>query len=48
VKATIEKDMNMVFKLQRQILKSFKARALAIRLVTSTGGSKTSGIDNII
>ena len=48
VKATQVNNMNLVFKLQRQLINSVEGRALAIRNVVSNDGGKTSGVDNKI
>jgi hypothetical protein len=47
VKATRAKNMNLVFKLQRQLINCIEGRALAVRNVVSNNGGGTAGIDNI-
>nr|ATX61959.1 hypothetical protein [Tremella fuciformis]ATX62001.1 hypothetical protein [Tremella fuciformis]ATX62048.1 hypothetical protein [Tremella fuciformis] len=44
-KAAMSNDMKQVMKLQRIIVRTFEARALAIKQVTSTSGGNTPGID---
>jgi RNA-directed DNA polymerase len=41
-------DMKMVYRLQRKLISSAAARAIAVRRVTVNAGSKTPGIDNIV
>lgn len=48
VKATQIKNMNLVFKLQRQLITCIEGRALAIRNVVCNDGGKTGGVDNVI
>jgi len=45
VKATLEKNMRLVYKLQNQLVSSFEGRALAIRKTVSNSGGKTPGVD---
>lgn len=45
VRAYKAKDKNKVLNLQRQIVTSFAARALAVRRVTLNKGGKTPGVD---
>lgn len=45
VKATLEKDMRRIYQLQNQLISSFEGRAIAIRNVVTSSGSKTPGID---
>jgi len=47
VKAAQVENMNLVFKLQRQLINCFEGRALAIRNVVSNDGGKTAGVDSI-
>nr|ATX62071.1 hypothetical protein [Tremella fuciformis]ATX62116.1 hypothetical protein [Tremella fuciformis] len=44
-KAAMSNDMKQVMKLQRIIVGTFEARALAVKQVTSTSGGNTPGID---
>ena len=46
--ATLRKDMREVYKLQRELVMSFAARALAVRKVISNKGGKTAGVDRVI
>jgi RNA-directed DNA polymerase len=46
VKATLEKNMSLVYKLQHQLVNSFEGRALAIRKTVTNSGHKTPGVDN--
>lgn len=46
--AYINKDFVRVSSLQDQLVRSFAARALAVRKVTSNKGRKTPGVDNVI
>lgn len=48
VKATQDNNMNLVYKLQRQLVTSIEGRALAIRNVVTNSGGKTPGVDNIL
>lgn len=48
IKATLNNDTKLVYKLQNQLVCSFEGRALAVRMVTSNSGGKTPGIENII
>ena len=48
VKATLVKDMRLVYKLQNQLVNSIEARAIAIRTVATSSGSKTPGVDGEI
>jgi RNA-directed DNA polymerase len=45
---TAYKDSQKVQELQRQLVQSFEARALAVRRVCNSSGSKTPGIDRIV
>lgn len=44
-KATLEKDWRRVKALQRSLIHSFSARALAVRRVTENRGKRTAGVD---
>jgi RNA-directed DNA polymerase len=44
-KATLEKDWRRVKALQRSLIHSFSARALAVRRVTENQGKRTAGVD---
>jgi len=44
-KATLNGDWRQVKKLQRMLVRSFSARALAVRRVTENRGKKTCGVD---
>jgi hypothetical protein len=44
VKAYVKKDMEKVRHLQIAILKDFRTTAIAVRRVTTSGGSKTPGL----
>jgi RNA-directed DNA polymerase len=46
VEAVLSNDMKTVYQLQRQLVVSFEARALAIRKVVTNQGSKTAGVDH--
>lgn len=46
--ATVGNDYNLIYKLQRQLVTSLAARALAVRRVATNSGSKTAGVDNIV
>jgi|SRR5438132_2149407 hypothetical protein len=46
VKAVLSNDMKTVYQLQRQLVVSFEARALAIRKAVTNQGSKTAGVDH--
>lgn len=48
VKATLENNMQDVFRIQNELVISFEGRALAVRRVVTSTGSKTPGIDNIM
>lgn len=48
VKAVLSQDMKTVYRLQRQLVNSFEARALAIRKVVTNQGGKTAGVDQKI
>jgi len=48
VEAYKNDDMKRVRHLQISILKDFRTTAIAVRRVTTTSGSKTPGIDNIV
>jgi hypothetical protein len=41
-------DMNKVFSLQDKLMLSWKVRALAVRITTTSVGGKTPGIDNVV
>jgi RNA-directed DNA polymerase len=41
-------DKNLVLKLQHELTRSFAARALAVRKITSNKGKNTPGVDNIL
>lgn len=43
--AELEKDFRRVKRLQRSLIRSWQARALAVRKVTNNHGKRTSGID---
>jgi len=47
VVAYLHNDTAEVFRLQGKLINSWKARALAVREVTSNSGSKTPGIDKV-
>ena len=47
VKAKLENNMKLVYLLQNQLVTSLEGRAIAIRNVVTSSGSKTPGIDNI-
>jgi RNA-directed DNA polymerase len=47
VKATLNNDTRLIYKLQNQLVSCFEARALAVRRVVTNSGGKTAGIDNI-
>jgi RNA-directed DNA polymerase len=47
VNATLKKNYEKVYLLQRQIVLSFAGRALAVRKVVTNSGSKTAGIDEV-
>ncbi|MDB1122787.1 group II intron reverse transcriptase/maturase [Vibrio algarum] len=46
-KATIETDWRQVKKLQRMLVRSFSAKALAVRKVTENRGKNTAGVDKV-
>lgn len=46
--AMIKNDTKAVYQIQRLLVTSFEARALAVRKVITNTGGKTPGIDNII
>jgi hypothetical protein len=49
VQATLEgKGWKRVYDLQRQLIRSFAARALAVRRVTTSEGRKTPGRDGVV
>jgi len=48
VVAHIHNNMGKVFKTREKLIWSWKARALAVRKVTSNPGSKTPGVDNVV
>ena len=48
VRAYRKKDLKRVFTLQQELIRSFAARALAVKKATSNKGKVTPGIDNII
>jgi hypothetical protein len=41
-------NMKEVYRLQRKLMSSFEARALAVRKVTTNKRNKTPGLDKII
>jgi RNA-directed DNA polymerase len=43
--AEMEKDFRQVVRLQRSLIRSWQAKALAVRKVTENRGKRTSGID---
>ena len=43
MKATLEKDMIIVYKLQNQLVSSFEGKALPIRKTVTNSGGKTPG-----
>lgn len=45
VKATKEKDFRRAKRLQRSLIRSWQAKALAVRKVTENQGKRTSGVD---
>ena len=45
VQAEIEQDYRRVARLQRSLIRSWQAKALAVRKVTSNQGKRTSGVD---
>ena len=47
VKATLNNNMKLVYKLQNQLVCSFEGRAISIRRILTNTGGKTPGIDNI-
>lgn len=48
LKAAIDEDWNIVYRLQRKLINSFAGRAIAVRRVISNSGGKTPGVDNIV
>lgn len=46
-KAVSEKRINLVKKLQYLLAKSFYAKLVAVKRVTSNIGKRTSGVDNV-
>lgn len=48
VKAFRAKNLTLVYQLQHKLVRSFAARALAVKRVTSTKGKNTPGIDKMI
>jgi len=48
VKASLNNNMRLVYKLQNQLVSSLEGRALAIRRIITNSGAKTPGIDNIL
>lgn len=47
VKARLENNMRLVYRLQNQLVTSLEGRAIAIRNVVTSSGAKTPGVDNI-
>lgn len=47
VKAHLNNNMSLVYKLQNKLVSSFGGRALAIRKIVTNSGAKTPGIDKI-
>jgi RNA-directed DNA polymerase len=43
--AELEKDFRRVKRLQRSLIRSWQAKALAVRKVTENQGKRTSGVD---
>jgi hypothetical protein len=41
-------NISETHRLQKKLIFSFEARALAVRKITSNTGGKTPGVDNII
>ena len=48
LKAYREEDLAKVLELQNHLVRSFAARSLAVRKVTSNEGKNTPGVDKII
>jgi len=48
VKAHLNNNMSLVYKLQNKLVSSFEGRALAIRKIVTNSGAKTPGIDKIL
>jgi len=48
VKAHLNNNMSIVYKLQNKLVSSFEGRALAIRKIVTNSGAKTPGIDKIL
>lgn len=46
--AASRKDMREVYRLQRKLLLSYAARAIAVRKVITNKGKKTAGVDKIV
>lgn len=46
--AEMEKDFRRVKRLQRSLIRSWQAKALAVRKVTDNQGKRTSGIDRVL
>lgn len=47
IKKYLEGEINEVYKLQRKLVRSFAARALAVRKTITNKGKKTAGVDGI-
>lgn len=47
-KATVKGDVRQARKLQRMLVRSFSAKALAVRRVTENRGKKTAGVDKVL
>lgn len=45
--AMMENNLKLMYQLQRSLIDSFEARAMAIRKVVTNSGGKTPGIDNV-
>jgi retron-type reverse transcriptase len=41
-------DKSETYRLQKKLMLSYEARALAVRKITSNEGGKTPGVDNIV
>jgi len=46
--AALRNEMRKVYRLQRELVLSFAARALSVRKVISNKGGKTAGVDKVI
>jgi hypothetical protein len=44
----LAEDMKKVYDLQRKLINSFAARALAVRKVVFNKGCKTAGVDKVV